>query len=196
MSYVLYGWYWAPPNEDLTQEEKEHNANLAISFLRAHGFTIYAAAGAIGNAWAESQMNPGRWQGDTPYSGGYGLMQWTPYTKYSDWAGADWENNGPLECERLIYERENGLQFFPSTQFPQWTYRKYCQIVPEEGLTDNETVNLCAEIWVYNYLRPSDPSGSLANRKYHARYVFEHCSGGYVPPWLLLWWSKRNRRVI
>lgn len=195
-NHIYNGWYYAEPNEDLTQEEKEYNANLMMKFLRKNGFTKFAAAGAVGNAWAESQMNPGRWQDDTEWSGGYGLMQWTPYTKYSEWAGADWQNNGPLECERLIYEREQGLQFYPSTQYPQWTYRRYCTIEPEEGLTINETINMCAEIWVYNYLRPGDPTASLANRKYHARYVYQHCPGNIIPYWLLMKWSNMNRGII
>ena len=195
MSSQLNGWYYAGLNEDLTQEEKEHNATLMMTFLRKNGFTLWAAAATTGNAWAESQMNPGRWQGDTAFSGGYGLMQWTPYTKYTDWAGAEWENNGPLECERLIYERENGLQFYPSPHWPQWTYRKYCAFAPEEGLTDRETINMLTSIWVYNYLVPQNPEASMANRQYHARYVFEHCHGTIIPYWLLFKWSKLNRRI-
>ena len=196
MSDTLYGWYYTDDGAALTQEEKEHNANKMMTYLRKNGFTKWAAAATTGNAWAESQMNPGRWQHDTPYSGGYGLMQWTPYTKYSDWAGAEWLNNGPKECERLIYERENGLQFYPSTHWPQWTYRNYCAFEPEEGLTDRETINQLTSIWVYNYLRPADPEANMSNRQYHARYVFEHCSGFIYPWWLLMWWNNKNRKVI
>ena len=195
MSNVLYGWYYIDYWNGLTQDEKETNARLAMTYLRQHGFTIYAAAGIVGNMWAESMMNPGQWEGDTAYSGGYGLVQWTPYTLYSTWAGQDWENNGPKEMERLSYERENGLEFYPSTTYPQWTWTSFAAMAPVEGMTENETVDLAASVFVYNYLRPADPASTEANRKYHARYVFEYCPGTAIPYWLLFKMSKLNRHI-
>lgn len=196
MSAMLYGWYYTDTYGGLSQEEREYNASKAMTQLRQNGFTIYAASGIVGNMWAESLMNPGQWQGDTPFSGGYGLVQWTPYTLYSEWAGAEWENNGPKEIERILYEKANGLEFYPSTTYPQWRWGNFSRMEPEEGLTQIETVNLAASVFLYNYMRPSDPSGSEANRKYHARYVYEHCHGSALPPWLLLWWNNKNRKVI
>lgn len=200
MNPMYNDWYYAVPYDRLTTDEMEWNANKAMTALRQNNFTIYAAAGIVGNMWAESGMNPGQWQvinhQEIPYVGGYGLVQWTPYTNYSDWAVTDWENNGPKEIERILYERENGLEFFPSVTYPQWTWRKYSKMAPEEGLTQDETVNQAASVFLYNYLRPSDPAGSEANRKYLARYVFHNCPGSYIPPWLLLWWNNKNRKVI
>ena len=196
MSAMLYGWYYTDTYGGLSQDEREHNASMAMSQLRQNGFTIYAASGIVGNMWAESLMNPGQWQGDTPFSGGYGLVQWTPYTLYSDWAGADWQNNGPKEIARILYEKANGLEFYPSTTYPQWRWNNFSRMEPTEGLSQIETVNLAASVFLYNYMRPSDPAGSEANRKYHARYVYEHCPGSALPPWLLLWWNNKNRKVI
>lgn len=196
MTGQLYGWYYTDTYGGLTQSERETNARLAMSALRQHGFTIYAAAGIVGNMWAESLMNPGQWQGDTPFSGGYGLVQWTPYTLYSDWAVTDWENNGPKEIERILYERENGLEFYPSQTFPQWQWSNFSALEPAEGQSATDAVNAAASIFLYNYLRPADPSGSEANRQYHARYVYEHCPGTGIPAWLLMYWNLKNRRVI
>ena len=196
MSAQLYGWYYTDTYGGLSQDESEHNASMAMSQLRQNGFTIYAAAGIVGNMWAESLMNPGQWQGDTPFSGGYGLVQWTPYTLYSDWAVTDWESNGPKEIERILYEKANGLEFYPSTTYPQWRWTNFSRMEPAEGLSQIETVNLAASVFLYNYMRPSDPAGSEANRRYHARYVYEHCPGSALPPWLLLWWNNKNRKVI
>ena len=194
------GWYYAVPYDRLTQEEREFNANKAMTMLRQNGFTIYAAAGVVGNMWAESGMNPGQWQVihgvETPYVGGYGLVQWTPYTNYSDWAVTDWENNGPKEMERLIYERDTNIEFWHNpTAYLGWTWTRYCSFVPEEGLTQDETVNLLASVFLYRYLAPGDPSATEANRKYHARYVFHNCPGSVIPAWLLFKWSKLNRRI-
>lgn len=199
MTGELYGWYYTDTWGGLTQEERESNASKAMSILRQNGFTIYAAAGVVGNMWAESLMNPGQWEGDTPFSGGYGLVQWTPWNDYWPWpAGStDWLNNGPRQMERLIYERDNNLEFWHNTQtMPGWTWARFCAIEPEPGETINATINKAAEVFVYRYLAPSDPAGSLANRQYHARYVYEHCPGSVIPPWLLLWWNKHNRRLI
>lgn len=196
---MLYGWYYRDPGDPaFSDDEKTWNAGKAMTILRQHGFTIYAAAGVVGNAWAEASVNPGQWQGDTAFSGGYGIMQWTPYTLYSEWAGADWERNGPKQCQRILYERENGLEFYPSTSFPGWNWARYCAMTPdyEQGETDIDCVNKAAEIWTYNYLRPADPASTLANRKYHARYVYQHAPGFIYPPWLLLWWNNKNLGVI
>ena len=192
------GWYYAEPTFRLTEEEKEFNASKAMTILRQNNFTIYAAAGVVGNMWAESGMNPGQWEGDNPYHGGYGLVQWTPWSDYWPWpAGStDWLNNGPREMERLIYERDNNLEFWHNTTtMPGWSWSRFCALVPEQGQTINSTINLAAEVFVYRYLAPSDPAGSLANRQYHARYVYQHCPGSVIPPWLLFKWSKLNRRI-
>jgi hypothetical protein len=48
----------------------------------------------LGNMQTESYINPGVWQSfrewGSPDSHGYGLVQWTPYTKYTNWC----EKNG------------------------------------------------------------------------------------------------------
>lgn len=196
LSDMLYGWYYTDHWNGLTEDEKEHNASAAMTLLRRGGFTIYAAAGIVGNMWAESMMNPGQWEGDTAFSGGYGLVQWTPYTLYSEWAVTDWENNGPKEIERIFYEKANGLEFYPSQVYPMWTWSRFARMGPEEGQTDIDSVNQAAEIFLYNYLRPSNPAGSVANRRYHARYVYQHCPGSVIPVWLLGWWNLKNRKVI
>lgn len=197
--WTEYGWYCTDVYGGLSQAEKESNASKAMTALRQHGFTIYAAAGVVGNMWAESQLNPAQWEDGTPYSGGYGLVQWTPWSDYWPWpAGStDWLNNGPRQMERLIYERDNNLEFWHSQQtMPGWTWTRFCNISPGPGETANDAVNLAAEVFVYRYLAPADPSGSLSNRQYHARYVYQHCPGSVIPPWLLLWWNNKNRKVI
>lgn len=194
MSELINGWYCVNDYGALTQDEKRHNAQLAMSYLRRNGFTIYAAAGMVGNMWAESQMSPGQWQGDTPYSGGYGLVQWTPYTLYSEWAGDDWENNGDKQMERLSYEKANGLEFYPSTIYPQWRWGNFSQLGPSEGETELEAVNKATDIFLRNYLRPSTPDASLANRQAHARWVYQNAPGTVLDKWLLLYWSNQNHR--
>ncbi|WP_461248090.1 phage tail tip lysozyme [Treponema sp. R6D11] len=74
----------------------------------------------------ESNINPGRWEyghtNDMRY--GYGLVQWTPASKYFNWA-----RNSNLEpsymnsqLERILWEVENNEQFYTNTMtFKQFT---------------------------------------------------------------------------
>ena len=185
MANTYLGWYYTNVYMSLTQDEKDHNARLAMAFLLRQGFTRESAAAIVGNMWAESGLSPGQWQGGTPYSGGYGLLQWTPYTLYSDWAVTDWENNGPKQMERLMYEKANGLEFYRT---PPWnmSFTEFSQ--------STQNTDFLTEVFVYSYLRPADPSATMANRKYHARYVYENITGGIgLPPWLLGWLKNRKR---
>ena len=195
MSNMYYGWYSINDYGALLQEEKEHNAVKAMSYLRQHRFTIYAAAGIVGNMWAESQMSPGQWQNNVPYGNGYGLVQWTPYTLYSNWAGANWENNGPLEMKRLQYEKDTNIEFWHNqTIMPGWNWTNFSEITPGPNETDYDAVNLATEVFCYRYLAPGNPAGTMANRQLHARYVFDNCKGSAIPVWLLFKMSKLNRR--
>lgn len=49
------------------------NYRVIYAFLRAHGYSKFAAAGILGNIWQESGGNPG-----SVGSGGCGLIGWTP----------------------------------------------------------------------------------------------------------------------
>lgn len=50
------------------------------------GFTSKAACGVIGNIERECGFNPGAWQTLNNLNGGYGLVQWTPATKFINYA--------------------------------------------------------------------------------------------------------------
>lgn len=122
----MYGTYYGSTfnsSETLTQSEMEVNAVYAYSFFIAHGWSLNAIAGILGNMQAESSINPGRWQGDNVgnYSGGYGLVQWTPATNYTDWCSSygaidpsDMDNN----LSRIMYELDEGLQWIPTSTYP------------------------------------------------------------------------------
>ena len=88
---------WVTGNRYLTEAEMRNNAQIVCSFLAGRGWSLNAIAGLLGNMQSESTINPGIWQslnsGNT--SGGYGLVQWTPSTNYTNWAtqnGYAWDN--------------------------------------------------------------------------------------------------------
>jgi len=117
-----YGSYFSE-SEPLSTAEMQTNAFYIYSYLSGAGWTDNAIAGILGNMQAESSLNPGRWQSENVgnYSGGYGLVQWTPATNYTDWCNSkgyadpsEMDNN----LNRIIYELEHGLQWIATVDYP------------------------------------------------------------------------------
>lgn len=117
------GVYYGTPftsSSSLTQEQMEVNATFIYRYLSIRGWTINAICGMLGNIQAESSLNPGRWQSDDVenYSGGYGLVQWTPASKYTSWCGSSDPSTMDNNLERIIYELENGEQYYQTDEYP------------------------------------------------------------------------------
>lgn len=130
----IYGSYYGTlfsESEPLTESEMKVNATYICIYLLNKGWTKYAIAGMLGNMQAESSLNPGRWQsedvGNTNL--GYGLVQWTPATKYLDWCS---NNNlsDPSEMDnnlaRIIYELENNLQWIATSEY-SFSFKQFSQ---------------------------------------------------------------------
>lgn len=121
-----YGSFWGE-SAPLNQTQMEKNAAYIFSYLTYEGWTPQAIAGVLGNMQHESSINPGRWEGDDVGSGpGYSLVQWTPYTNYTNWCD-DQGLSDPSEMDnalaRIIYELENGLQYYKNN-YP-YTFREF-----------------------------------------------------------------------
>ena len=143
---------WIGGNRYLSHEEMENNATIIWEYLSAEGWTIEAVSAMLGNMQTESTINPNIWENLTvDYERGYGLTQWTPATKYIDWAGADWEN-GNRELDRLIYEAENGVQWFrnPSAPIvePPITFKEFS--------TSTDDVTTLANYFLWYYEHPAE----------------------------------------
>lgn len=164
----------------------KNNASLIAEIFRDAGWTDNAIAGMLGNMQAESSLNPGIWEGlDESAKGGYGLVQWTPYTNYSDWAGGNWENNGPLECERILYEFANGIQYYKTTSYP---------LSASEYAVSTESAEYLAYAWLYNYERPASldqPQRAEYAAKWY-EFLTEETPKADIPVWLLFKMSLRR----
>lgn len=79
---------WTISNNYLTETQMQGNALEVWKYFSGKGWTLNAIGGILGNMEKESNINPGLWQSLKygNYSGGYGLVQWTPATNYTDWA--------------------------------------------------------------------------------------------------------------
>lgn len=140
---------WVSANRYLGQKDMENNAAIIYPRLSLYKWTEQAIAAVLGNMQTESTINPGIWESLKPFEGGYGLVQWTPYTKYSEWAGVGWEGNGDRELSRIIFESENELQWRTDLS---WSYKMSFK----EFTRSTKTPTYLADVWLKNYERPAD----------------------------------------
>lgn len=158
-SYGSYYGSLSGTSEALSQSEMEVNATYIYSYLHSAGWSTYAIAGLLGNMQAESLLNPGRWQsedvGNT--SLGYGLVQWTPSTKYTNWCtsqGLTDPSQMDHNLARILYEVDNGLQWISTSTYP---------LSFLEFTTSTQSVHDLAAAFLLNYERPADQSQEVQN---------------------------------
>lgn len=161
---------WYSGNYYITQAQMESNARLFYEKMSGYGFSLNAISAMLGNMETESGINPGIWQNLKPFAGGYGFVQWTPYTNYADWAGEGWEDNGDKECERIAYEFDNGLQYYPTDSYP---------ISAQEFKTSTQPPGYLASVFLYNYERPKNLN--QPNRRTQAEKWYTFLSGQEPP---------------
>lgn len=136
----------------------------------------YGTAALMGNLYAESGLYPDRVQGDIPYSsysqtytanvdngtiskmdfahnapngGGYGLAQWTYYTRkialYDFWKNGNYPSIGSVElaCDFLIFELKNSF-------VGVW-----------EALANATSIRAASDVVLHDFENPADQSESV-----------------------------------
>lgn len=102
----------------LSDNEKEINATYIWNYLGSRGWSLNAVAGMLGNIEHESSINPGR--GEVG-GGGFGLVQWTPKSKFTDWLHSNHQdladNDIDGQLERIIAEKDNGMQYSKTSRY-------------------------------------------------------------------------------
>lgn len=192
---------WAYGNRYLSQSEMENNARIVQSYGMTEGWTRNAICAILGNMEEESTINPGIW-GDYDSSNiphAYGLTQWNPYTKYSNWAGSGWQNNGNKQLARISYEITNNLQWFYNSQIgmaPPYTFSAF--------VTDSTTaLGTMADYFCWFYEHPTNPNQPA--RAANAQYWYDFLNWtdppdppppdppSHLPYWLLF--KFRGRKI-
>lgn len=150
--------FWVE-SEPLSESEMQVNATYVRNFLINSGWSINAISALLGNLQAESTINPGRWQSDNigSYSNGFGLVQWTPSTKYFDWCSeqglsdpSEMDNN----LKRILYELENNIQWIATNTY-NFSFKEFS--------TSEKSVSELAKAFLLCYERPADQSVSVQN---------------------------------
>lgn len=161
----IFGEYYGSlfsESETLSESEMKKNAYYIYSYFDSKNWTLNSCAAILGNMNAESAINPGRWQSDSvgDTANGYGLVQWTPATKYLDWCTAEGYSD-PSEMDanlaRIAYEIENGVQWISTEAFNNMTF--------EEFANSHESVSYLTKAFMISYERPADQSEEAQNNR-------------------------------
>ena len=164
-------------SETLTMSEMEVNAQYIYRYLKSKGWTTNAIAGLLGNLQAESSINSGRWQSEDVgnMSMGYGLVQWTPASKYIEWCVYN-DLSDPSQIDhnlaRIIYEVENNLQ---------WIRTNLYSISFSEFTKSTENVGYLARAFLLNYERPADQSATVQAYRSELAENWYKVIGGTTP---------------
>lgn len=164
--------------------EMEPNALYIWQYLSAKGWSVNAVAGLLGNLQQESKMSPAIWEsvidGSTINSDGtqdlnmvaignyytshgrypgYGLVQWTPYHKYTKWCRINrlpyWDMDSQLS--RIVWEAENGEQWIAKP-------RKGYDLTFNEFITSTRDAAWLAGAFAFCYERPGRSTGTQAEQ--------------------------------
>lgn len=163
-------------NAYLTQSQMQVNAQDLLNFFLGQGWTKNAICGMLGNMQTESTINYGIWQNldSTNTSGGFGLVQWTPSTVYTNWAnsngyGSDHVNG---EKQRILYEVANNVQWIATSSY-NLTFQQFTK--------STDTPDNLASAWMYDYERPGSYSTESTRRSQALNWYNTLTGGGSSP---------------
>lgn len=189
-------------NRYLSLAEMKKNATFIWWYLSNYGWSMNAVAGMLGNMQVESTINPGIWESLTTdpeayYEAngrypGYGLVQWTPYTKYTEWCSERGLEPGEMTSalKRIMYEVDNGLQFYETEAYPlSFADFKVSRADPD----------YLGRAFLYNYERPANPDPETRGANAAYWYDFLMTLGDFsgkkrkaLPLWMMYLAIKRK----
>lgn len=163
---------------NISIDDMQPNARYIYQYLKNEGWTINAIAGVLGNMQVESKMSPWIWQGTIDGSiikedrtqelnmavleskePGYGLVQWTPYYKYTNWCDnnnlAYWDIDSQLY--RICWEVANNEQWIPRAD-------KGYNITFSNFTKSNDDPYWLAGAWAFCYERPGSSTGTITEQ--------------------------------
>ena len=171
LSELRTTYSWISGNRYLSLEEMQNNALIIYTIFYNLGYSLNAIAAMLGNMQQESTINPGIWQSLIEVSGGgggWGLVQWTPWTNFTDWADSnnyEWDN-GEAQCEWIDTMTVATGQWIPTTLYPiSW----------EEFKTGDYSLEFMTNAFLKNFERAGDEK--IAERQQYASYWYEYISG-------------------
>ena len=138
----------------LSESESLKNAQLVANHLIKQGWTKESISALCGNMRHESSINPDMYEYGYNWSEdrGYGLVQWTPRSKYWNWAESKGLNprDGNSQLDRIDYEVEQNIQWISTPNYPE-TYAQF--------RASTKSMDYLVPAFTWNYERPNAESG-------------------------------------
>lgn len=186
----MTGWI-VKTDTPLSESEQLNNAQLVANHYGGV-WDPFAISALCGNMSHESWINPDVWEFGYNHSlsRGYGLVQWTPASKYIDWAvgaGLDWPQ-GDSQLARIDYEVDKDIQWIANGHAVRYgretkydfSFADFRNNAP--GLNASQL----AEAFMWNYEGPNYTAGSnsLAARQAFAEKCVTtlNFEGGPITP--------------
>lgn len=168
MINIIYDIIAISDDKYLNQKEKQQNATIIYNSLKREGWSHNAICAVLGNMEQESTINPGFYQRD---GSAYGLVQWDPSTKYTNWAtknGYAYDSiSGQLKY--LVYSMQPGKgEWFKNSKHPEY-YLSYSDFV-----TSNSSIDYLTVVFLHSYERAG--VAKLENRIKYANYWSDYFS--------------------
>ena len=170
----------------LTESQSLENAQKVVDYLYTEDkdWTKESICALLGNMRHESSINPNMyeygysWEADR----GFGLVQWTPRSKFWNWGSARGYSeaqlrSGDAQLARIDYEVDNNIQWIPTeSNFNGLTFKEF------RTNSRNLTVDELTEAFTWGYERPNRQAGeeSMPLRQAFARKAYNELdwSGG------------------
>lgn len=172
----------------LTEAQSLENAQMVINHFAGTDWSGAALAALCGNMRHESSINPDMYEYGYDWSAdrGYGLVQWTPRSKYWNWAVANNlpPESGDSQLARIDYEVNNNIQWIPTSEFNYMTFAEF------RTNAGNWTIDYLTAAFTWSYERPNRTAGenSMPDRVAFAHRVYSELDlsgsggGGGVTP--------------
>ena len=167
----------------LTESQSLQNGQMVVNFLSGKDWSKEAISALIGNMRHESSINPNMYEYGYSWGAdrGFGLVQWTPRSKFWNWGlGKGYSEkqlrSGDSQLARIDYEVDNNIQYIPnghSARYGEATKYNF-SFADFRRNTQGLTVNQLTEAFMWNYEGPAYSAGlnSLSERQAFARRAF------------------------
>ena len=168
----------------LSESESLQNGQLVVNHFFNTDWKSHSLSAMLGNIRHESSVNPDMYEYGYDWldDRGYGLVQWTPRSKYWDWAVVNGlePRNGNSQLARIDYEVVNNIQWIATSSYPL----SFSDFRQNSG---NWSLEYLTEAFTWCYERPNEQSGqdSMSDRKAFAQLCLtslDFQGGGVITP--------------
>lgn len=176
--------YWTLGN--YSSADVTDNATEVYNTLTSAGWTHNAACAVIGNLIHESTgINPGQFEGGhyEDWNYGFGIGQWTPGTKISDYCGSQSQgiaDDGAMQLSFLLNTPSQWNTYFlnpdGTSQYYNLSGLPYITSMAQFSQS-NDTVYALTLVWAICWERPAAQYAAFASRFTYADYYDTYFQG-------------------